>query len=127
MKNTYSDNDDKSAFNMGIATLKRIDALLMYVEQYRFNVDFKNWFKKLLSLRYELSPFMYKDKDMKEINDLIESLNRRIKSYELNTQVSNKKKLSDDLDKLEIILRNKLMEHDLLMLTKDDPSRALLG
>lgn len=119
---------DKSAFNMGIATLKRIDLLLDKCRSYRESNDFSNWFRTLKSIKMELHPFAYRDKDYKEkVLDLEDSCNNLINVYETNHNLSNKKKLGVTLELLELNSRNKLFDHDLLMLTKGDPSRALLG
>ena len=47
--------DDKTAFNSGIAKLKRIDALRQDISNCRKMGDYKGWFQDLIGIRTEIS------------------------------------------------------------------------
>ena len=118
---------DKSAFNMGLATLERINILLKEIELAAYQNDYQSWARKLINLYKELRPFTRKNLQMRNKIDAKMLYAKKIdramdfKSVTINTQESEK-----ELDSIEMELRDLIMEYDLLMPRKDDPRFAVL-
>ena len=118
---------EKSAFNMGAATLKRIDKILQEMEYYSITNQFVLWAKKLINLHKELRPFTVKnEKTRKEMDRVMKEILIFEGQYNFNPMMMNVKKVHTDLMAAELYLRDVLIEYDLLMPKKDDPRYAVL-
>tara|TARA_R100001132_G_scaffold12993_1_gene11958 strand:+ start:115 stop:492 length:378 start_codon:yes stop_codon:yes gene_type:complete len=117
------EEQDKSAYNMAIAYLQRIDELLKLCNESSINNRVDVWFHAVKALYRELCPFMnYKKKE--EIEKL---LDRCYKSQtDLRTKQPIKSFDSNLLGKAEILLRELMSRKGLLVPKADDPSQAVL-
>lgn len=117
--------DNTSAWQMGNRTLERINRILTECELARNVRNYPIWFDKIVSLHFELMPFLESDKTQKKqkISDLIQKIRKNISGY--NAKISNNKKLEEDLLSVEGELRIALLRYNLLIPKLDDPRAAV--
>lgn len=134
---------EESIFNMALAYLKRIDALLTLCQNAAFQIDVDGWTKHLRGVYREtsirLTPDEKKDIEgdpLKKINivtltdNLIEpeEANFRNIYFMINNptmKIKHKKIIMFLLDALEIKLRGMLQKKNMLLPSKDDPRMAI--
>jgi hypothetical protein len=120
---------DESAFNMGIAILKRIDLILNNCYVASTNKDLNSWFSHLNSLLKEIKYLMTDvelDKNDEYIVELL-SLDNDYRHYVNARKISN----FEDywlyfflLEDYETFLRKCLQKRKMLMATASDPKHA---
>lgn len=114
---------DQSFFNMGVAYLKRVDAILTMCSIYGSLDDPHKWIRQIRALYRELSIFRLAPEEQKEIDDSFQEL---YKEYNSGVTRNNKGKILLMMDHLEIRLRRIAQEKGLLLPKKDDPRFSVL-
>lgn len=117
------ETENKSAFNMAIAYLNRLDELLKLCNDSSINNKIEIWFPAVKALYRELCPFI--DPNQKQrIEKLLEGCHKT--QTNLRTKQPIKTYDSKGLEKAEIILREIMSKRGLLVPRADDPSQAVL-
>lgn len=122
---------EEASFNMSLQSLKRMDSLLWKVSVAALNKDYEMWDIALRHLRRETAPYLKKPtfeklteqfKKLKEMNWLsLDEQGRKI------VKESNIEVVEDLLDTITIEIQNAMFECGILMKTKDDPTRSIVG
>ena len=117
------ETENKSAFNMAIAYLNRLDELLKLCNESSINNKIETWHPAVKALYRELCPFM-DNKQKEKIAHLLSSC------YGTQTNIRTKETMrsydSNGLERAEILLREIMSKRGLLVPRADDPSQAVL-
>ena len=129
--------EDKSKFNMGIAMLRRVDALLSDCAEAKRDRAFPSWFDNLIALSGEIS-FTFKgdikDKDntfQDIISPYIDEFNEKMVLHNDKYTIRGTKEFSNYgflftlLTEYEKFIREELAKRDMLIAAKDDVRRAV--
>jgi len=112
-----------TAFNMGIATLERMNNLLNLASIRALDSDLYKWFTALLDLRRQVYPFL-KEETLEKIEKLFKEIptNSWRKGQEgFFCQPNFFSQVSISLDKINIALLQGMKKEGLLMPKSDDP------
>lgn len=135
---------EESIFNMALAYLKRIDKLLYLCDLYSMKGDIERWNNTLLTLYREISIKLKTEEEMNKIfgdekTDFNLSDIKNIKVNYENSTLGNINRLCNNpiyllkyrkyilflLHNVEIKMRRKMQEKNMLLPSKDDPRRAI--
>jgi hypothetical protein len=122
----YRDEDEtKSAFNMGLALLERINTLLNLASVEAKLGRYNKWWDTSLAIYREIYPFLDKEeiKRFKVISQHIPKLLAHAKSEEEGYVTGL---LLSRLHSADIYLKVCLKKHDMLLPVKSDPGRAII-
>ncbi len=108
-----------STFNMGIAHLTRIDAILYDVANCSAEEDYEGWHKGLNILSREVF-FLFNDKEMGEHSKLDNECSKSINSFLENKTFENKTKMYNAIINYEFFIKNQLARRGMLMAFKRD-------
>lgn len=120
-------SSEKSAWNLGIMTLDRIDKLLKECELYSFENNYQAWARKLINLYKELRPLTIKNQEYRsEMDTKIKFAKDIDKMLNFDVTMANFKETERKLDDIELLLRDIIIFYDLYLPKKDDPRFAVL-
>ncbi len=139
------DERQDSVFNMALAYLKRIDKLLTLCQHAAFRGDMQSWAAHLRGIYREAS-IRLNAEEVKDIDgdssikiDLVTLLDSNIEKREanfrnvnflMNSQLlknKNRRTIMFLLDALEIKLREVMQKRNMLLPSKQDPTKAVLN
>lgn len=111
-----------TAFNMGLATLERMDRLLNLCIYHSIDGDLYNWYKILMGLRREISSFI-DEKELKEIEDLFNKIPADAwkMGNKVTVNIQHQNKVYEILDNIDIKIKGLMKSKGLLMPKSDDP------
>lgn len=113
-----------SSFNMGIAHLTRIDALLYAISDSASEEDYFTWHKALTLLSREVF-FLYSPEEMNENNKLDNECVEMINKYNSEKTIYNKQKAYNALINYELFVKKQLSERKMLMAFSKDARFAI--
>lgn len=113
------EDTEKSKFNMGIAMLRRVDALISEAVMAKRSYNFGDWFDNLLALVGEIN-FTFKD------DILAQDLNYQNSIAELLNSHGDQSLLYSTLLAYEKFIKQQLAERDMLIATKEDVRQAII-
>ncbi len=136
-------HQEESIFNMALAYLKRIDKLLTLCQQAAFTGNIDSWLNYLRGVYREASVRLTEDEktdvlgkdykiDIKKLLDNnIEDSEANFKSINFLMNNSNYKSKNRNtimflLDALDVKLRNIMQKRNMLLPSKQDPTKAVL-
>jgi hypothetical protein len=117
------ETEHKSAFNMAIAYLSRLDELLKLSNESAIKNKVDVWYPTVKALYRELCPFM-DEKKKEEIKNLLDGCHST--QRDLRTKQPIKSYDYGGLEKAEILLRELMSKKGLLVPRADDPAQAIL-
>jgi len=137
VKKNKESEEERPTFNMGLATLQRIDIAMRNANTYRLIGDYLSLKESVNSLFLEIFPFLAPNEKKQHIKNKKE-IDKATLNYEnyLKTKSGNKAfskvimtppdKFIKLLERWELSLRVLLKEHDLLMPSAEDPRFAMM-
>lgn len=108
-----------STFNMGLAHLQRIDAILYDVANSSAEDDYELWHKSLNILSREVF-FLFSDAEMNEHAKLDNLCSKNINSFLKDKTFENKTEAYNSLINYEFFIKSQLARRGLLMAFKRD-------
>ena len=119
---------DKSAFNMAVSYLYRLNALFYTADNAAITLDIYTWYHTLLSLYRELSTEMLDkeiDKAEADIKDMHPDVMKAVNNQAKKGVMDIPPELYQKLHQFEMSLRKITKKSGLLLKTADDPAFAL--
>lgn len=108
-----------SSFNMGIAHLTRIDALLYDVTYFSGEEDYENWHKSLNALSREVF-FLFNETEMEEGANHDNDCANAINCFKLNRTYEDKTYCYNCLIAYELFIKQQLAQRKMLMAFSKD-------
>ena len=112
-----------TAFNMGLATLDRINNLLNMASEHSIAGEYYQWFNTLYTLKRDVFPFLPKEA-VEELNKILATITNDCWQSGKNKVLLNSDSsinVPEALDKLDTKLRGAMKEAGLLMPKSSDP------
>lgn len=122
---TQTTQQEATVFNMGIATLMRMNETLIKLNMYNEEGNPLKIERMLKVLYKEVKPFLTKEE--------VVSIHSQMVAMTLSINVNEKGEpvcshdINELFDSIEEWLRDRMLDKGLLMAKGDDPSRAILG
>lgn len=113
-----------SSFNMGIAHLVRIDALLYDLAQNSADEDYTAWHKSLTLISREVF-FLFSDPEMEENNKLDNKCVESINKFFVDKTMKDKQDAYNALVNYELFLKKQLAQRKMLMAFGRDVRSAI--
>jgi len=118
---------EQNEFNMAVSYLGRLNNLLYLCDSASMERNADGWFHSLLALSRELSTEM-KDDEIEEISKKRTIINNLLHNQNIQYMRTQRMEISNELynnlNELELFLRNVLKESGLQSKMKDDPINA---
>ena len=112
-----------TAFNMGLATLERMDRLLNICILKSIEGDLYNWYNTLLGLRREISCFI-EETELNDLENLFKSIPEgswKMSGKNIIAHQQHQGNLIGILDKIDMKIKSLMKSKGLLMPKSDDP------
>ena len=113
-----------SNFNMGIAHLIRIDALLYDLAQNSANEDYPSWHKSLTLISREIF-FLFNSNEMEKNNELDNLCVETINKMNRDKTLKDKQDAYNNLVNYELFLKQQLAQRKMLMAFGRDVKSAI--
>ena len=108
-----------SSFNMGIAHLTRIDALLYDVTSFSGDEDYENWHRSLNALSREVF-FLFNETDMTQSAEHDNNCANAINNFKIDKTYGNKTICYNQLIAYELFIKQQLAQRKMLMAFSKD-------
>ena len=113
-----------TVFNMGLATLDRMNMLLNLASEYAIDEEFHFWYNTLVTLRRDVRPFFNEDQQgvLKEkFNEFPKNCWRKLKGGATTIDSDIEVDVPELLDEIDSMIREFMKDSGLLMPKKSDP------